>query len=91
MKHSASILETRPALIFLSPRERAVPRRLYVTLWQTHSWTKKIIKVGERNAAALTARGRGPTLTARWRETGGRLWRFPIERPPLAQYSLFDL
>jgi hypothetical protein len=44
MKHDA-VLAARPALIFFSPRKSAIPRRLRITLWQTHSWIKKIVKL----------------------------------------------
>ena len=51
MKHSASFLAGRLALIFFSPRKRVVPRRLPITSWQTHLWTKPIRGVmGTRDA-----------------------------------------
>ena len=46
MKHNAVVRAARPALVFRSPRTRAAPWRLRITLRQTHSWTKKIIKLG---------------------------------------------
>ena len=49
MKPNAILLAARPALIFFSPRKSAIPRRVRITLWQTHSWIKKIIKVRKRS------------------------------------------
>jgi len=51
MKHNGVVLAARPARIFLSPRKRAASRRLPITLWQTHSWMKKIIKLGNARKA----------------------------------------
>jgi hypothetical protein len=45
MRHNAIALAARPALIVLAPQKGAVSRRLSFTKWQTHSWTKKIIKL----------------------------------------------
>jgi hypothetical protein len=44
MNYSAADLAVRPPLIFLLPRKRAASRRLPITRWETHFWTKKIIK-----------------------------------------------
>ena len=49
MKHNAVVLAARPALIYFSPRKSAIPRRLRITLWQTHSWIKKIVKLRKRS------------------------------------------
>ena len=45
MKHSALVLPARPALILFSPGKSAIPQRLRITLWQTPSWMKQIIKL----------------------------------------------
>jgi hypothetical protein len=44
MKYSAFLLAARAALIFLPLRKKAVPRRLPITRWETHYWTKMIDK-----------------------------------------------
>jgi len=49
MKHNAVALAARPELIFSSPRGSAIPRRLRIHLWQTHSWIKKIVKLRKRS------------------------------------------
>ena len=49
MKPDAMVLAARPALVFFSPRKRVSPRRVPITLWQTHSWIKKIIKIPKRS------------------------------------------
>jgi hypothetical protein len=50
MKHKF-VLAAWPALQVLSPPKRPVSRRLHITPWQTHSWTKKIIKLGSARRA----------------------------------------
>src|SRR6187399_2307560 len=46
MKHNDVVLEVKRGLTFHSPQKKAVPRQLPVSRWQTHSWTKKINKLG---------------------------------------------
>ena len=48
MKYNAVVLAARLALILFAPRKGAIPRRVRVTVWQTHSWKKKIVKVQTR-------------------------------------------
>jgi len=45
IEHGTAVLSLNPVLIGFSPGNRTVPRRLHITLWQTHSWIKKIIKL----------------------------------------------
>jgi hypothetical protein len=45
MKHNAFFLAARLPLIFHSPRKRAIPQRLRITLFQTHSRIEKNIKI----------------------------------------------
>ena len=49
MKHNPVVLAAKSPLIFFSPRKSAIPRRLPITLWQTHSWIKKITKLRKRS------------------------------------------
>jgi len=49
MKHSAVVLAARPVLIPFSPGKTAIPRRLRITVWQAHSWTKEIIMLRKRS------------------------------------------
>ena len=49
MKHNSVVVAARAQLIALSPRRTAIPRRLRITLWQTHSWIKKITKFRKRS------------------------------------------
>ena len=61
MKHNRFVLAGGPVLIFVSPRKSTIPRRLRITLWQTHSWIKKIIKLRKRSESGektQTMRGR---------------------------------
>ena len=44
MEHNALVRPARPPPNSLPPRKQAVPRRLRITLWQTHYWNKRIIK-----------------------------------------------
>ena len=43
MKRNVLVFAARRALISFSPRTKTIPRRLHITLWQTHSWIKKIV------------------------------------------------
>jgi hypothetical protein len=45
MKLSSFVIPVSPALISLAPGKRPIPQRLEITVWQTHFWTKKIIKL----------------------------------------------
>jgi len=58
MKHSAIVFATRQAVIVFSARKSAMPRRLRITRWQTHSWTKKIISA--RVGGHRVGKGRMP-------------------------------
>jgi len=61
MKHNRFVLAGGPVLIFVSPRKSAIPRRLRITLWQTHSWIRNIIKLRKRSESGektQTMRGR---------------------------------
>jgi hypothetical protein len=63
MKQNAVILAARPAPLFFSQRGKALSRRLRITTWQTHYWTKKINKPGKGSQAckethALRQRGK---------------------------------
>lgn len=59
MKANAVVLASRPAPLFLSPRGRAIPRRLRITLWQTPSWIKKIVKLRKRSGTGRKLRDSG--------------------------------
>jgi hypothetical protein len=61
MKHSAVVVVARPALISFLPGKKVLPRKLRVTLWQTHSWIKKIIKPRKRSRIQ-----RGTQTMRRW-------------------------
>ena len=45
MKPNRFVLPGGPVLISVPLRRSAIPRRLRITLWQTHSWIKKIINL----------------------------------------------
>jgi len=47
--NSTVTLVARPAFISFSPGKKAMPRQLRITLWQTRSWTKKIIELRKRS------------------------------------------
>ncbi len=40
MKPSTVVLAASPVFSSFSPGKRAIPRRLRITQWQTHSWAK---------------------------------------------------
>lgn len=50
VKPSALVLMAGPVTVLSLPRKGAVARRLPITWWQTHSWTKKIINLRKRLA-----------------------------------------
>jgi hypothetical protein len=49
MKPNVVVLAASPALISFSPEKKENPRRLRVTLWQTHAWSKTILKPRKRS------------------------------------------
>ena len=51
MKHNAGVPTVRPVLVVFSSRKTPVAQRLSITPWQTHSWVKKIIKLGSARTA----------------------------------------
>jgi hypothetical protein len=51
MKHNNLVPVARPAHILVSPRKRAAPRRLPITLWRTLFWIKYVIKFGSARSA----------------------------------------
>jgi hypothetical protein len=51
MKPNTVVLAVSPGLVSFSPGKRANPRRLGITVWQTHAWIKSIVRP-EANAGA---------------------------------------
>jgi hypothetical protein len=49
MKHNAVVLAARPARIVRSLRKSAIRGHVPVTLWETHSWMKRIIKLRKQS------------------------------------------
>jgi hypothetical protein len=48
MKHNSVVIMAKPAPLPFSSQKNPNSRRLCITPWQTHSWTKKIIKIRGR-------------------------------------------
>jgi hypothetical protein len=48
MERNTLVLAVSPLLVSFAPGKRVIPRRLRITLWQTHSWTKEIIRLRKR-------------------------------------------
>ena len=63
MEANTANFAPRPGLILKSPGRSTIPRRLRVTRWQAHSWTKTIIELRmpaatREQTGALGERGR---------------------------------